>query len=112
MRFVLLPEIMAEQFAAAFSSVFSTDTPCTPASHQCFVGELTEATNFYIFTVAKSLETLNTSSSMGPDNLHPFLLKHCSDSLATPIFCLFLKSLEDGALPSLWKTSLVVPRVE
>ena len=36
----------------------------------------------------------------GPDNLHPQVLQHCAGRFAKPIFLLFTKSLNSGALPS------------
>ena len=46
---------------------------------------------------------------MGPDNLHPCLLKHCTDSLAYPILYLIKKSFHTCILPLLWKTSYMFP---
>ena len=46
---------------------------------------------------------------MGPDELHPCLLKSCSDSLSYPVWLIFKKSLDTGQLPLMWKRSLVVP---
>ena len=52
---------------------------------------------------------VKTHSAADPDNISGRTLKECSDSLA-PIFTkLFQRSLDEGIIPSLWKTSTIVP---
>ena len=45
---------------------------------------------------------------MGPDGLHPMLLKSCP-SLSIPIRLIFRRSLSDGVVPVDWKHSVIVP---
>ena len=59
--------------------------------------------------VKKALNQLDPSSSMGPDELHPCLLKACSSNLSYPIWLIFRKSLNTSMLSGVWKRSLVVP---
>ena len=39
--------------------------------------------------------------------LHPHLLKECANAIATPLHLILCKSLEEGIVPTLWKTSRV-----
>ena len=97
---------MSEVLANAFSTVFVEDAPPVAAQHQSFAGVLDKvyATSE---NVVKVLSGLNSSSAAGPDGLHPHLLKACSGALSLPFYLLFERSLDEGALPNLWKTSIV-----
>ena len=62
-------------------------------------------------SVARVLSGMNRSSaaSAGPNDLHPHLLKACSVAWSLPFCILFVRSLEDGVLLILWKTSILAP---
>ena len=102
------PSAMADQFVNAFSSVFSVEEVLDPSPHQYSQGSIEEI-NLDIQDVRNRLKQLKSDSAMGPDNLHPLLLKECADELALPFYLLFSKSLHIGKLPHTWKTSLVTP---
>lgn len=99
---------MAELFASSFSSVFTSLSPSHPSPHRMFDGSLTqiEITHEHIRTVLRELQP---ESAMGPDDLHPYVLKACADELAYPLQIIFRRSLREGDLPTRWKTSLVIP---
>ena len=59
--------------------------------------------------VAGHLSGLNSMSAADPDGLHPHMLKACSDELSLSLYLLFIRSLSEGDLPTLWKTSIVTP---
>ena len=44
---------------------------------------------------------------MGSDNIHPKVIKECSNALAEPLIILFNKSLSEGKLPSQWEEANV-----
>ena len=101
-------EVMANSFAAAFASVYTRQVPDHPEPHQTFhgnIGDLTISTE----DVESVLSNLDVTSSMGPDGIHPHLLKSCRSELSYPLFCIFQKSYSTSSLPSIWKKSLVVP---
>ena len=102
------PRTMADSFAEAFASSFVTATPTDPFPHQRCDAELSSIT-FCLQDVKNVLCHLDTSSAMGPDGLHPHLLKACASKLAYPLYKVFQLSLSEGALPSIWKLSHVVP---
>ena len=36
---------------------------------------------------------------MGPDDIHSKILKDCADTLAKPLFLIFMESLSSGVVP-------------
>ena len=65
--------------------------------------------DFFSDDVYKLLSSLDTSSSMGPDGIHPYLLNKCAINLTYPLFLIFRKSLSTASLPLAWKRSLIIP---
>ena len=59
--------------------------------------------------VAGSLTALNGLSTAGLDGFHPYMLKAFSEALSLSSYLLFVRSFNKGALPTLWKTSIVSP---
>ena len=99
---------MSECLADAFASVYASTTPSSPASHQEFDGSLDQL-SLGKDQVRASLTQIDQNSSMGPDGIHPMILKECATELAEPLTMIFNKSLQEGSVPSLWKSSLVTP---
>lgn len=46
---------------------------------------------------------------MGPDGIHPRLLKECSREVSLPLQIIFSKSISTGVFPEAWRLSNVVP---
>lgn len=59
--------------------------------------------------IAKLLSQLDPSKSAGPDNVSPFILINCAESIAVPVSLLFQKSLSHCAFPRIWKSAFVTP---
>ena len=93
--------------AESFSSVYLTRRLDSPFPHQSFSGYLTSV-NITYELVVKHISSLDAQSSMGPDGLHPQLLKSCP-SLTYPLLVIFRESLRLGMLPKQWKESQVIP---
>ena len=66
--------LMAETLADSFSAVYTKDLPNSPAQHQVFDGFI-ENLPLSVDTVLRALQGLDGNSAMGPDGLHPVLLK-------------------------------------
>ena len=62
---------------------------------------------FEVADVGKLLKQVNPYSAMGPDYIHPRILKEAADNLALPLFSLFSYSLSTGVLPATWKEAHV-----
>ena len=102
------PQLMADKFVESFSSVFTRGTPAHPAPHQHFEGSL-DNIEFSIDDVQAILSLLDGNSAMGPDEIHPLLLKKCATQLARPLYLIFRRSFIEGSLPDAWKSSRVTP---
>ncbi|CAM5112066.1 unnamed protein product [Natator depressus] len=55
------------------------------------------------------LEKLEVHKSMGPDALHPRVLKELADVIAEPLAIIFENSWRSGEVPEDWKKANVVP---
>ena len=98
---------MAEILAAGFSSVYTTHELSAPFPHQQSVAPI----NDILLTfddVKNRLSSLDAYSSMGPDGLHPCLIKSCPN-LAIPLYMIFQQSLSQSKLPRDWKKSEIIP---
>ena len=100
--------LMARCFEDAFSSVYSGVAPINPSAHQTSWGLLSEV-KFEVHEVDLLLSKLDRGSSMGMDQLSPWLLRECSGALVCPLALVFNKSFRQRRLPRSWKSSLVVP---
>ena len=59
--------------------------------------------------VAKLLSGLNPSKAMGPDQLHPRILKELANPLGRVLKHFFQQTLETGVLPNDWKDANICP---
>jgi len=52
---------------------------------------------------------LKSNSTSGPDNIPPLLFKRLKYSLCRPLAVVFNQFISVGAVPSEWKTAIIVP---
>ena len=102
------PFIMANNFAHAFSSVFTTVDPLNVDEHQF---SNTVSTPVYITSslVESVLNSLDPNSSLGEDGIHPRMLKALAVQLSFPLSIIFNNSIQSGILPYEWLSSIVIP---
>ena len=98
--------LMAEIFADSFASVFKNE-PLSPAPHQRSDSQI-EHIAIHYNDISCKLSLLDSNSSMGPDGIHPQLLKSCP-AVLSPLYLIFTKSLSTGLLPRKWKESSITP---
>ena len=102
------PAMMSDTFDDVFSSQFIFSNAVPAANHQT-----TNSTLECVLTtpdeVREIIKGLKYDSSMGPDTIHPRLLKHCSGPLSQILSYIFNLSMLTGVVPDLWKLSYITP---
>jgi hypothetical protein len=68
-----------------------------------------ENVDFTVDEVQRLLSTLNPFSAMGPDGIHPRILKEAAVPLSVPLHKLLQLSLSTSSIPLQWRDALVVP---
>ena len=65
-----------------------------------------------VFTKEELLDAIkevSANSASGPDEFPAILLKQCGDAFATPLYIIWRKSLDTGAIPAQCKMANIVP---
>ena len=57
--------------------------------------------------ITSALKSVNPSKTVGPDHIHPKIIKECSEIMIQPLKLIFNKSIEEGKLPQEWKEANV-----
>ena len=94
----------AEVLGNFFRSVYiHEDTSSIPAFSSHLSQQLSE---FSIIKemVLEKLSQLNVNKSCEPDEVSPWILKQCSNSLCKPLTILHQQSISSGKLPMDWKS--------
>lgn len=100
----------ANEINKAFQSVFLQEDlqrlPDFAVNHN---GCVIEDIDVNVKEIEDLLNELNVNKAMGPDGVHPKLLKECNKALAVPITLLIRESLDSGSVPLLWLLAAVCP---
>ncbi|KAK4810807.1 LOW QUALITY PROTEIN: hypothetical protein QYF61_008779 [Mycteria americana] len=88
----------------------TNDGPCdsrSPGLEGCDWGSDKLPADFEL--VWDLLLQLNAHKSMGPDGIHPRVLKELADVIARPLSVIYQRSWESGEVPVDWKLANVIP---
>ena len=97
-------DISNDYFASVFEVEEDKELPTFNEQPYVQVLENTVITNSL---VKKAIGHVNSSKSAGPDLIHPNLIKQTQVALVEPLTCIFQKSLDEGAIPEIWKRANV-----
>jgi len=92
-------------FKPTFTTEDSNNIPTIPTRVFNTLSDITLTEDI----VFRKLLSLNGTKAPGADNMHPYLLKSCAESLRKPVFLLAQQSLSDGSLPDIWKKAHITP---
>ena len=101
---------VADLFRAFYETLFAPlpPQPFPPPTPKTFCSPL-EKVEFTVEEVQRLLTALNPFSAMGPDGIHPRILKEVAVPLSEPFHKLLQLSLSTGSIPLQWRDALVVP---
>jgi hypothetical protein len=108
------PSETAEVLADFFQSVHSFEE-FGPLHEYCYknndINNVMCGLNISAGDVKLLLSKLDVSKSMGPDEIHPKILKFLSsnEDFINTITTLFNKCIKDENIPCIWKTAIVIP---
>lgn len=92
-----------------FQSVFTDEPPdslppLSPSAHNSMPDIHISPTG-----VLKLLKGLNPHKAMGPDNLHPRVLKELANEISPILSIIFQRSFDSSVIPTDWKAANVTP---
>ena len=109
------PQETAEILLDFFQSVFKNES-FGPLPEKCYqsnkvINDIMQKLTISTNTVKKLLSNLNENKSMGPDNLHPKLLKYLAENenFVNSLTLLLNRCVDEECIPSDWKAAVVIP---
>ena len=104
------PTTIANALNKQFQSVFVDDSsdhilPTFPKRTNFTLNDI----NFDIGTLQKILSSLKPNKSLGPDLIHPFVLKATATTISTPLALLYTIFFESGTMPPVWTEANITP---
>ena len=97
-------EILQNQFCSVFTEEPDGDLPS-------FTSRTEKEVEIFLTVemVRKEVTSLDVNKAIGPDELHPRMLKELVDYITVPLFIIMKKTLINGCIPTDWKLANVSP---
>jgi hypothetical protein len=76
-----------------FKSVYIEDSDNQLPNFEAKTSSVINDIHINLDDVEKKLSNLDVRKSIGPDSVHPYVLKLCSKAMVVPLFLIFKKSL-------------------
>ena len=92
-----------------FTSVFTVEPPGDLPSISKKANTILKNMKVNEKEVKELLDAINPNKSIGPDKLHPRMLKELAKCLSKPITILFNMTLDHGTVPEEWKIGHIFP---
>lgn len=110
-HYVTSPKDIADEFASFFSSCY---LPPIHSVKSDLINDPSDGDSLSLFSVAtrdveKAIKKLKPKSSVGTDDIPPFIIKGCCGLLAPILAHIFNVSLRTSMFPAIWKEAIVVP---
>jgi hypothetical protein len=99
-------KLLNDFFVSTFTHEDLIDVPTLP---QRFPPNSITTIDISMNKVIKKLDNINENKSVGPDNIHPKILKELKSRLSFPVQNIFVKSLGEGIVPLNWKCANIKP---
>ena len=97
-------EILQKQFCRVFTKKPDGELPAFPTRNDREV-----EMNLNVDIVKKEILVININKAVGPDEIHPMMVKELVDYITIPLLTIMKKSLMTGNLPDDWKLTDVSP---
>ena len=91
-----------------FTKEDQTNIPSLDPTAEDSIPDISDIT-FSVEGICQLLSELDTNKASGPDEIPPFVLKHCAEEISPVLNVIFTKSLSSGTLPSDWKKANICP---
>jgi hypothetical protein len=101
--------ILADLINKSLQRVSADLLPLTGNTFATLNDMIPEQYTIYPEEVFNKLTHINTRKAPGPDNLPNWILKEFAHVLCDPICCIFNTSIQQGIVPTLWKSANVTP---
>ena len=95
---------MAGMLSEQYKSAYSTPKESLPQAKEIFQGDQTCSHWLYNVTfdeeyIKEAIDQISSTTAAGPDRFPTLFLKMCKQSLATPLFIMWRKSVDTGEMP-------------
>ncbi|KER20735.1 hypothetical protein T265_10788 [Opisthorchis viverrini] len=102
----VVSEAYREHYACLYSAPASSSHPLL--SRRNYEQPLTDLV-FTVEDIRQLLDKINPFCALGPDEVHPRILKEPSSTLANHLHLVFRQSLDEGRILPAWKEAIVTP---